>query len=564
MGDDRQEALVRSPHLSCFAHMGEVYVYHDLYGYILKMSPDVLAVLDAFSEPALPETVCTRFADAFGDQTPETFVGIFLQFACLHRPEDDPWDGLWQKVPVHGRWNVWKDEDDGGITLVTAWGDRPIARHALDPTEAAIWRAFDGETRLDALAEDHSRGEIAALVERLVHHDVQAVKISAVPLGFYDGRQHAKPPYLTSTMPYDPYDAAVDTLAPPPGDETSTEAYHRREIGDGQAQFDHQETTLSHLLRRPHPALGGRTYGQALVDGLVKRGDLAGGAKRVLEIGGGLGHVAAGISQALSDRGWDTKTDVMELSPILAEAQRARVEGLPVTIHIGDALTDPWPGEGYDLIVANEMMGDLPSVRLRHGDVGLDDPDLDEDGLRQRIEAQGEVGALVLRHRISLHDAPDPFYLNVGALGLLERVAEHLAPGGTALLTEFGDMSRWPVLSTHLDHPELSIHFGHLAVAAKSLGLDAQGVFVMDLIDLQRDLEGIATTRSHFRALQALFSDHGVSLEKIGYTRTMFEELTARAGLGSFGEVHTEPIEDRLMGLVPHEFKALILRRPAV
>ena len=30
--------------------------------------------------------------------------------------------------------------------------------------------------------------------------------------------------------------------------------YYKRDVADADAQFDHQETTLSHLLRVPHPA----------------------------------------------------------------------------------------------------------------------------------------------------------------------------------------------------------------------------------------------------------------------------------------------------------------------
>ena len=33
--------LRRSRHLSWFAHMGAVYLFHDLYGYLMEMSPDI-------------------------------------------------------------------------------------------------------------------------------------------------------------------------------------------------------------------------------------------------------------------------------------------------------------------------------------------------------------------------------------------------------------------------------------------------------------------------------------------------------------------------------------------
>ena len=42
---DPKRPLKTSDHVSTFAHMGAVYVYHDLYGYILKMSPDILSFL---------------------------------------------------------------------------------------------------------------------------------------------------------------------------------------------------------------------------------------------------------------------------------------------------------------------------------------------------------------------------------------------------------------------------------------------------------------------------------------------------------------------------------------
>ena len=48
-------------------------------------------------------------------------------------------------------------------------------------------------------------------------------------------------------------------------------------------------------------------------------------------------------------------------------------------------------------------------------------------------------------------------------------IARWLAPGGVAVVTEFGDQASWPKLSTHLDHPELSTHFGQLAQAAAVL-----------------------------------------------------------------------------------------------
>ena len=123
-------------------------------------------------------------------------------------------------------------------------------------------------------------------------------------------------------------------------------------------------------------------------------------------------------------------------------------------------------------------------------------------------------------------------------------------------------MSRWPVLSTQLDHPELSIHFGHLAAVARAEGLADEFVYVMALIDMARDVEGLRTKRSYFRALKGLLASRSVTLDKRGYTREMFNELLVDVDVDTLGDISFDRIEDRLMGLVPHEFKALVLNRP--
>ena len=221
-----------------------------------------------------------------------------------------------------------------------------------------------------------------------------------------------------------------------------------------------------------------------------------------------------------------------------------------------------WPSEQYDLILANEMIGDLPSARMTHTQAGLDREDLEGDAYQAFLAERGPGGAMAARYTLGLGDAPDPFYLNVGAMELVAKVAQTLAPGGTAYLSEFGEMSRWPVLSTHLDHPELSIHFGHLAAVARAEGLSDEFVFVMDLVDMARDVEGLRTTRSYFRALTGLLDARGVTLEKRGYTREMFNTLLSGVDMDTMGDISFDRIEDRLMGLVPHEFKALVLQHP--
>lgn len=565
--------LQRSAHLSTFAHMGAVYLFHDLYGYLMQMSPDVLAVVDAFAGGADTSAVVARFAGAFEGQSPQQFVDIFYQHACLVEPGEDETDALWPLVAIKGRWNVWRRIGDR-VTLWTAWGDAPVRTIALDEADTRIWDDIDGERRLAQLRERHDPARVMALVNTLTHSDVQALKLNMFPMSTFAKRPQMAPPYLGSTMPYRRWTAAdgapwdehaVAGSAPdsPRGPRTiSPIEYYQKDVRDADAQFDHQETTLSHLLRRPHPALGGRTYGAALVDALAARGRVPdGGRLRLLEIGAGLGFVAEAVLGALAARGVTVEYTIAELAPELAAAQRERLAGHAVTWVAGDILKADLPAAGFDWILGNEMIGDLPALRLSRPDLGLN---IDGTGTVDpaKLAALGADGERIARLGVFIDDATEPFFLMTGAFALIEKVSGWLAPGGTAVLTEFGEPGIWPKLSTHLDHPELSIHFGQLHQAAKGAGLTGEIVFVIDLLEFDREAKGLATTRSHFRALRAMLADAGVTLDKIGYTPAMLDEaLAGKLGASDIGELRWDKIEDRLMGLVPHEFKALILGR---
>jgi SAM-dependent methyltransferase len=333
--------------------------------------------------------------------------------------------------------------------------------------------------------------------------------------------------------------------------------YHQA-IPDADAQFDHLETTLSHLLRVPHPALKGRTYGQALIDVLIERGAIKEGTVRVLEIGGGLGYVARDAIARLEAAGRTVEYTIVELSEVLATAQKAKAKS--AHWKIGDVLEVELPDASFDLILSNEMAGDLPARQLTRADLGLAPDSGTVD--RAMLRALGGGAAIAADLNVNLDDAPEPFYLQTGAFELCARIARWLAPGGTAVITEFGDVAKWPTLSTHLDHPELSTHFGQLQQALRYSGLDAGTEFVIDFLDFDREQQGLATTRSHFRALRALAADAGIDLPKIGYTPELLQSTVGeKLALDQVGELRWDKIEDRLMGLVPHEFKALIARK---
>ncbi|HEX8107380.1 MAG TPA: hypothetical protein VF516_06595, partial [Kofleriaceae bacterium] len=61
----------------------------------------------------------------------------------------------------------------------------------------------------------------------------------------------------------------------------------------------------------------------------------------------------------------------------------------------------------------------------------------------------------------------------------------------------------------------------------------------------------------------ALAEASGVDLAKVGYTPELLAQAFGdKLDVTQIGELRWDKIEDRLMGLVPHEFKALICTRP--
>ncbi|MDX2090990.1 MAG: SAM-dependent methyltransferase [Kofleriaceae bacterium] len=536
--------------------MGAVYLFHDLYGYLMEMSPDIAEMIEAFGDGVDTDATIETYRGKLGDADPKQFVEILAGHSVLVDPNEDEIEGIWAYVPIHGKWNVWRRRGER-LTMWTAWGERPVQQLFLDEEETKIWDAFDGNKRLIELRHHHDNAKIVSLVRKLVHSDTQALKLSVMPWSVYVKRPAMAPAYLTSTMPYPSWKPGTPMEPRANMTTVSPTEYYKHDVSDADAQFDHQETTLSHLLRVPHPALNNRTYGQALVDALMAKGTIPTGRVRVLEIGGGLGYVARDVIERLEAAGRTVEYTIVELAPALAAAQRARIGADAATWIEGDVLSVSLPDASFDLILSNEMAGDLPARQLSRPDLGLapDHGTVDLDKLRNYSATAADFG-------VNLDDAPEPFYLMTGAFDMVARIARWLAPGGTTVITEFGDIAAWPRLSTHLDHPELSTHFGQLHQAAKGAGLEGKVEFVIDLVEFDREQKGLATTRSHFRALRALFADAGVDLAKIGYTPELLAQTVGgKLDLATVGELRWERIEDRLMGLVPHEFKALVARR---
>jgi SAM-dependent methyltransferase len=454
------------------------------------MSRDVVALCLAFAEGAEVAEVCARRPGGIEPGQAEGFCGILQQRGILEDLAEGDALKPGQRRPYVPKMAVY--ERRGADARVYGRG------RAIDVAGAvAILDGADGGKTLAELAPPERWGELMRLCEA----DVAALKL--LPPG------RGVPPWAESTMPWAEVDPRRLAEGEPVAADPSDMAGYHQAIPDAGAQFDEIETTLSHLFREPHRSLGGETFGARLARGLSARGAMASGA-RVVEVGGGLGWVGRALSQALSPRSYL----VVDRSPALAAAQRAR--GLSSVV--GDAKALPIGGGAVDLLISNEMAGDLGT----------------EEGK------------------------------NVGALALVDEIARVLAPGGLAYVSEFGHPSRAPVKSDHLDHDEYSICFNDLRDRAASRGLVAELVLVPDLIALDGGAIALVTTRASYAALRALFRDHGGDLAKRAWLADELDAAARAIGL-DLATVHgavTAPIGERTMGLQPREFWALIANRP--
>ncbi len=576
--------LALSRHLTFHARGDAAFVWHGLTGDVAEMSRDVLALLLCFS-PAAEENVVAKAPPAgLTRQQVEEFVPILrarrmLVLAPSGQHKIDEMSPLLAGVPRIPRAAVYlrrkRDDKPLEITLYTRDG-KPLT---LDETTATLFDRCDGEHTLGQVLADAGPAALEPLL-RLARADVAALKI--LPKRVSEGGVVLNPA-AESTMPY-PELPDVRAYAAggraPGGAPDDLRGYHEN-IDDAQAQFDETETTLAHLFREPHASLKGRTFGAALASGLLLRGALrhAKGRKiRLLEVGGGLGFVGESLRAALAaaPEGAAGITAMnIDLSPALAAAQKQK--GLSVAR--ADALALPAKEESFDLIISNEMVGDLgtsidpnpPAPEVVEsalatapaaGERDSDRPDSDgSEGEGDDVDGNRPVAPPPPPQQPATPQGPR--MINDGAVRFVREAAAMLAPGGMLYVSEFGDPTANPICSTHLDHDEWSIRFADLQAAATAAGLGARVVPLSELLSLDGAPQALSTTRASFAALRALFGGQGLKLTKRAWLRTEIEALAdGKLDLTEVRGLQWAPLGERTMGLQPREFWALVATKP--
>jgi hypothetical protein len=395
-----------------------------------------------------------------------------------------------------------------------------IIEEIISPLSAVVFKLADGSKSLHEIFAMLGRNEDAGILndaefreslEFLTSQERQLIK-------FTPHREDLDHPYKpVNIVPRDLYHSSKWNEQSLNRSSESVIDFHVEGIEDAQWEFDLIEPTVNHSFRFPNEALGGFDYGSRFaistlrpdVVPLLSHSDRL----EILEVGGGTGTFARSFleqSQGLAEgvlRGVDLNYHILDLSPTLMESQRKLLsQMLPASRYFHqDATKFSIPSHRFDLIIANEVIADFPMavVQRRFSDeASADNPS----------EWQGAGAHYLGKYGLATDNAPDSFWVSAGAFDFIERCFEHLSPGGALLVSEYGAAQQYPIQAYHLNHEEFSVHFGHLAACAASVGFNCRLLTLKEFLALDDRVLVLNGREEHFLTLNHVLKKHEMSL----------------------------------------------------
>lgn len=432
---------------------------------------------------------------------------------------------------------------DGTIFLVRT----SMARHVFSPRAgelpeiieerisalaAAIFEMADGTRTLREIFEKLAKNKDESLLddsefrealEFLTGQERQLIKFTAQ-------REDLDHPYKpVNIVPRDLYHSFKWNEQQLSGSTESIIDFHVSGIDDAQWEFDLIEPTVNHSFRFPNEALGGLDYGSRFAISTLRPEVvplLSHSARlEILEVGGGTGTFARSFleqSQSLAEgvlSGIDLNYHILDLSPTLMQSQRRLLsQMLPTSSYFHqDATKFSIPSHRFDLIIANEVIADFPMAVVQRRFSGEAIADNSE-------EWQGTGAHYLEKYGLATDNAPDSFWVSAGAFDFIERCFEHLSPGGAVILSEYGAAQQYPIQAYHLNHEEFSVHFGHLAACAASVGFNCRLLTLKEFLVLDDRVLVLSGREEHFLTLNHVLKKQGMSLPYAVISKKEFEE----------------------------------------
>lgn len=412
-------------------------------------------------------------------------------------------------------------------------GELPeIIEEEISEMAAAIFEMADGaKTLLEIFAalgrnKDDSildNPEFREVLDFLTSQERQLIK-------FTSQREDLDHPFKpVNIVPRDLYHSSKWNAQPVKGSSDSVIDFHVEGINDAQWEFDLIEPTVNHAFRFPNEALGGVDYGSRFAISTLRPEivPLLTHSERleILEVGGGTGTFARSFLQRARSlmqevgNGIELNYHILDLSPTLMQSQRNLLsEMLPASRYFHqDATKFSIPTHRFDLIIANEVIADFPMAVVQRRFSA-------EASADNAAEWQGTGAHYLEKYGLATHNAPDSFWVSAGAFDFIERCFEHLSPGGAVLVSEYGAAQQYPIQAYHLNHEEFSVHFGHLAACAASVGFNCRLLTLKEFLALDDRVLVLNGREEHFLTTNYLLKKHGMSLPYAVISKKDFEE----------------------------------------
>lgn len=390
-----------------------------------------------------------------------------------------------------------------------------VIEEKLSPLQAEIFLAADGTRTLEQIFTTLSSAtdaELRAGIDFLTTQERQLIKLTRRLADLAD------PFSFVNIVPRNLYHAERKDQPRPDSSSETIIDFHLHDIEDASWEFDQIEPTVNHSFRFPHEALGGLGYGSrfcvsTLRPEVVPSLDHS-SRLEVLEVGGGTGSFASSFIKQASSL-IDVDYHILDLSPALMASQRkVLAELLPESKHFQqDATEFDLSGRRFDLIVSNEVIADFPVAPVERDPSG---------GWR------GEGAYYVEKYDLATHDAPDSFFVNAGVFRFLERAWNHLTPGGTLIVSEYGAADRYPAASFNLNHDEYTIHFGHVAACAAKIGFECRLLTLKEFLGLDDGVLVLDGREEHLLCLNHVLKIYGEELPYAVISKSDFERRCRR------------------------------------
>ena len=389
----------------------------------------------------------------------------------------------------------------------------PVIEEKLSPLTAGILLLADGTKTLHQIFTELREGDILedlefrTAIDFLTTQERQSIKLTTRADDLDD-------PYsFLNIVPRNLYHADRKDQPRPDSSSEPIIDFHLHDIDDASWEFDQIEPTINHSFRFPHDALAGVDYGSRFCVATLKPDvvPLLNDSSRlkILEVGGGTGSFASAfIKQAAQII--EADYHILDLSPALMKNQKKLLgDLLPDSKHFQQNATEfDLPGQSFDLIVSNEVIADFPVAPAERNLSGA---------------WQGEGAHYLQKYDLSDRDAPDQFMVNAGVFQFIERAWQHLNPGGTLIVSEYGAVDRYPLASFNLNHDEYTIHFGHVAACATKVGFQCRLLTLKEYCDFDDEVLVLNGREEHILCLNHVLHNYGVTLPYAVISKSEFE-----------------------------------------